>query len=218
VFNELSKIVNLLSEINMKHEVMTLDELLGSIIRTEFFEVVGPGVDRLKQILSSYNGGRLSENYSTSHVDNMLSSGRFKYGAVITYVNDEPVCFCGLDLVDGWVSITRHLVFKYLAMPFGSGEMIPFIFNMIKDDYNGLMFTFNECNKTLFDHLTQDSDKRFRRPIFKPLRDQYLFTKSLETSSMIKTMDGLVMYNNTPQYVAYITNKDVSPRLNKIQD
>lgn len=194
----------------MKLEILPREELFSSTIRSEFFEVKESGVDRLKDIIFSYDGVRLNENYTKEHIDRMLDSRRFNYGAVVTYLNDDPVCFCGLDLYKGWVSVTRHISFKYFRMPFSSGEMIPFIFDRVRHDYKGLMFTFNECNKTMFDAMSSTKG-RHNRPLYDSIRDHQLFIKSDIMSSSIKKIDTLVTYNSTRQYIAYLTDKNESP-------
>lgn len=195
----------------MKLEILSREELFSSTIRSEFFEVKGDGVTRLKEILCSYDNVRLSENYTQEHVNKMIDSGRFAYGAVITYLNDSPVCFCGLDLFNGWVSVARHISFKYFKMPFSSGEMLPFVFDKVRHEHNGLMFTFNESNKTMFD-MVSSTNGRYNRRVYDSIRDHQLFIKAETMTRSIQKISNLVTYRDTAQYIAYITDKNKPPQ------
>ena len=176
-------------------KVHKLDERIYNInIRSEFFKVENSGVDKLWQLFSLYKNDRFSNNYSKESFDRLISTNRFSYGAVVTYINDQPSLFFGLSEVKNWVVVTRGVElfhFNY-DLPIFLGHSLPFTIELVKsNNKTGLFMTFNKENRLLY------------RMCFPPTKinsiykDHEIYVTYLKVVNSLRSLPQTVQYYNT---------------------
>jgi hypothetical protein len=178
-------------------------------IKSDFFEVIESGVDRLWELFSLYNQSRLKENYSKESFDRLIIEKRFSYGAVVTYINDKPSLFFGLRKINDWIVVTRGVElfhFNY-NLPIFLGHSLPFtIEHAKKNNISGVIMTFNMNNKKLFE---MTHPQKTNKSIYS---DHPIYLKYLETINSLESINHTVWYQNTEQYVRYMPlNADSFP-------
>lgn len=194
----------------MKVYKLTDDQVNNINIRSEFFEVKDEGVDRLWSLFSLYNGKRSKENYSKEAFDNLVKTDRFAYGATVTYIDEKPSLFYGLGQIENWIITTRAVgIFHFTYdLPIFLGHSLPFVIDRATTDKkSGLIMTFNENNKRLLE-MSYPPKK-----ITSKYRDHPIYQKYLNTVYNLQSIDHMVWYQHTKQYVRYMNfNGDEFPK------
>lgn len=198
----------------MKTENIDRQILFSGVIETEYFKVENKNIDKLWKLFQLYNSRRALENYNKNSFDKLIAENRFSYGAAVTTLNGDPICFCGLHKHHNWVVITRLVMLKYFYVPIVSGYMLPYLLNIIKNDnLEGIVATFNTYNARILDTLIVDNRKSRYEDMdrHKHIVDHEVYTLAEETGKLFKRLSHTVNYNFVEQLVAYIPLNNSEP-------
>jgi hypothetical protein len=170
-------------------------------IHSEFFKVEEQGILRLWQLFSLYDNQRYKKNYSIDAFNSLVKLNRFSYGAVVTYIENEPSLFFGLGELKNWVVVTRGVeLFQFnYNLPIFLGHSLPFAISHAKNNNkSGLFMTFNLENKGLYKMSFPP------KKIKSEHKDHEIYKKYLEVVNSLESAPNLVWYQNTEQYLRFM--------------
>ena len=187
---------------------LSREEVENAKVTIDFFKIEGEGVDRLKALFSKYKGHRAKENYTEQTLDELISLKRF-VGALEIKFNDDLVSFCGLSERNGWLVVTRWVRVKRINVPIMLGEVFPYIEKNLLEGKKGLVVTFNDYNKVLFDMIRADEAKSWKKiHTTEHVADTKIFLMAEEYHKRVRKLPEMVEHNYTPQWILYLPCKE----------
>lgn len=184
--------------------------LFNSKIEVEYFEIDSEGESRLWNLFQKYQGKRAAENYTKEVFDDLIRLKRFS-GALEIKFNGETFHFCALSERNGWIIITRYVRLKRIMLPPMAGIAIPFIEENLLSGKKGIVMTFNDYNKALFDMFPGNADQWDNMETTKELVDHSIFQTAKKTVGRIIKLNNQLIHHNTLQWIAYLPKDNDVP-------
>lgn len=164
--------------------------------------------NKAETLLSSYTGRRAQNNYAKDTIAELIKLERFTH--VLEVVQDSEVLgFTGVSERNGWVVITRYARRK-TRLPLLFGYLLPYVLENLVCERKGVVLTFNDYNKTIFDTIGPSIDLGHRSLTENSL-DARLHTQTLAVHQKIKKLSRPIEHHATLQWVAYIPTADKVP-------